>query len=216
MNVVLTPDHRYVDLDDGREYPAVSRIIHRARLRELPYGTRSGERGPRADNMKRGMQRGTEVHRLARSIDETGSLEDAMFSDVFDPADLTAENINYVAAYESFLTTSGYKPTAWESVVCHQRMGYAGKLDGIGWHGTQRVLIDRKTGSVDKSVWLQLTAYRMAHEAMHPQERIDATYAVLLRADQTFSLIKNPLPDGEAEAYWTAAIWLARWHEAAL
>ena len=216
MNVVLTPSHTYVDLDSGREYPAVSRIIHRAGLRALPYGAQPGERGKRADDMRKGMQRGTEVHRLARSIDETGSLEDAMFSDVFDAADLSESNINYVAAYESFLATSGYKPTSWEVVVAHPVLGYAGKLDGIGWLGTQRILIDRKSGSVDKSVWVQLTAYRVAHEFLHPQERIDATYAVLLRADQTFSLIKNPLPDGEAEAYWTAAIWISRWHEAAL
>jgi hypothetical protein len=116
-----------------------------------------------------------------------------------------------VAAYDRFLKTSGYKPTAWEVVLWNRQFDYAGRADGVGWLGSQRVLIDRKTGSVDKSVWLQLTGYRMAWDAMYPTEKIDATYAVLLKGDQTFKLLPNPIEPG-ADAFWVAAVWMARWH----
>lgn len=212
MPVILTPDHRYVDVQTGRQLPSVTAILRMARVRDDPFGFSPGERGPRADTMKNALKRGSDVHRMTRSMDETGSLEDALFEDAFDPADLSETNIVFVAAYDQFLKTSGYKPTAWEVVVWHDQLDYAGRADGVGWLGHERVLLDRKTGSVDRSVWLQLCAYRMAWNAMHPTEKIDKTLAVLLTKDQKFKLLRNPLEPGD-EAFWIAALWMARWHK---
>lgn len=216
--IILTPDHRYLELGTGRQIQSVTTVLRLAKIREAPYGTyghASGEirtgGGPRAESMRKALQRGTDVHRMTRSVDETGSLEDALFEDAFDPADLTETNINFVAAYDKFLKMSSYRPLAWERVVWSKRHDYAGRVDGVGWLGNERVLLDRKTGSIDRSVWIQVTAYRMAWDEMHPTEKIDSTYAVLLKADQTFTLLKNPLEPG-AEAFWVAALWMARWH----
>jgi hypothetical protein len=465
MSVVLTPDHRYLEVETGRQIRSVTSVLRLARVREAPFvGTGAGG-GPYAENMRRALKRGSDVHRLTRSVDETGSMDDALFDDVFDPADLclgvqervltadlrwvpcgdvrrgdkvfgfdeevtanrwrrwkiatvtastpssaecvrvyladgsevvcttnhpwlvrpvaglekkwvradelctagrhrsdgyfalrafhpwepettydagwlagmfdgegwicagndphlgfcqkpgptltrmehglkalgiryaiqrhksgvvriavsggfasileclgrirplrlieglgqkwssrgvqstlvkvlrvervgrraiqrlstssrtyvgegflmhnSAENINFVAAYERFLRTSGYRPLAWEIVLWSQKLDYAGRADAVGWLGANRVMLDRKTGSVDKSVWLQLAGYRLAWNEMHPTEPIDKTYALLLLSDQSFKLLSNPLEPGDAP-YWLAALWMARWHELSL
>lgn len=215
--LILTPDHRYLEVATGRQVQSVTTVLRIAKIRDAPFGT-SGSPEPgkplsaRAENMRKALQRGSDVHRMTRSIDETGSLEDALFDDAFDPADLSPTNITFVAAYDKFLKMSGYTPTAWEVVVWHQQLDYAGRADGVGWLGRDRILLDRKTGSVDRSVWLQLCAYRMAWNALHPTEKIDKTFAVLLKADQSFKLIQNPMEPGD-EPFWLAALWMARWHQ---
>jgi hypothetical protein len=206
--VYLTPDHRYVHAD-GHEVPSVSKILRVSGLRPGPFAF--ARRGQRRGFMEAGLRRGTEVHRLARAIDETGDVSDA-FDDDFDPADLSVGTANYVAADLSFRDTSGYEPIAWEKIVYHPPpVEFAGKIDSVGWFGTRRILIDRKTDrALHKSVYVQLSAYRRAWAVCHPNEQIDRTYALHLKDDMTFALLANPIED-EGWLYFAAAYWMHKW-----
>ncbi len=200
--------HVYRNIEDGTLVPSVSSILRKARVREAPY---SGD-GRRGEAMQRGLDRGTQVHRLTRSIDETGDLADAL-EDYFDPAQLLPETANYVAAYQKFLDTSGYVPTAWEIVLYNARLKYAGRADGVGWYGVKRIMIDRKTDrTLNRAVWLQLSLYREAWDEMYPTEKIDETYAVKLNDDMTFKLVRNPI-DYFYRPFINAAIVMAKWHD---
>ncbi len=208
--VVLTPDHRYIHVPSGREIPSVSEILRVSGLRPAPF--RFARRGPGGINpVDAALKRGVEVHRLTRAIDETGDMDDA-FDDDFDPADISAETVNYLAADSSFRETSGYRAVSWEKIVYHPPpFEFAGRVDSVGWLGSRRILLDRKTDrSLPKSVWVQICAYKKAHEVCHPTEPIDRTYALLLRRDMTFALLANPIED-EAWDYFTAAYWMYRW-----
>jgi hypothetical protein len=150
--VVRTPDHRYLHVETGRYVPSVSRLLTASGIRAAPFVNAAGERpGPLA----RGLKRGSQVHRLTRAIDETGDPDSA--ESEFDPTDLTPENVNYVAADQQFRLQSGYVALAWEVVVYHAALDYAGTIDTVGWLHNQRVLIDRKTDrTLHRAVWLQL------------------------------------------------------------
>jgi hypothetical protein len=193
--------------------PAVSTILREAGVRAAPY--QFARSGRQAGAMAAALQRGVDVHRLTRAIDETGDYEDALDDD-FDPANPSAETINFVAAYRAFLDLSDYRPIAWETIVYSPPpLEYAGKTDAVGWLGPQRVLLDRKTErSLHKAVWVQLGAYKQAWNLCHPTEPIDRTYALVLKADMTFELRPNPI-EGEALHYFVAAWWIHRWHHLA-
>ncbi|MBE3087793.1 MAG: hypothetical protein IMZ71_01555 [Chloroflexi bacterium] len=210
------PTHRYIHVETGRVIQSVSSILRKSHVREPPFtGAGTGQGGPRAAAMQHALQRGRDVHRLTRAMDETYDLTDAL-DDLFDPADLSPANIDYVSAYDRFLHQSEYRPIAWEVVVWHEALDYAGRADGVGWLGTKRIMIDRKTErTLHRAVWLQLTGYRLAWDWLHPTERIDQTYALVLKANQTYDLKPNPL-EQSAEPFWIAAIWLARWHDMVL
>lgn len=204
--------HVYRRLDTGRVVPSVSSILRKSKVRDAPFGAGSPAGSERAYVMERALKRGTEVHRLARAIDETGDVADA-FDDYFDPAVLLPETVNYVSAYQKFLDTSGYVPLAWETLVYHQPFNYAGRVDGVGWLQTRRIMIDRKTDSaLHRAVWLQLSFYRLAWDTMFPDEPIHATYAVKLQNDMDFRLVRNPIDDGYKQ-FVSAALWMARWHD---
>jgi hypothetical protein len=216
MEVMLDAvTHRYIEVETGRVVRGVSGVIRRAGLRPAPPVDASW-----SGVVAAGMQRGTEVHRLTRALDESSDVADA-FEDRFDSADLTESNVNYVAAYHRFLRESGFKPTAWEAIVWHPELDYAGRLDVVGWLNDatglpRRILIDKKTGSVHKSVWVQLSAYRLAWDRLHPTEFIDEEFALLLLPDQTYRLLPNPLGPRGADPFWLSALWMDRWHAMSL
>jgi hypothetical protein len=206
--LLLDTGHGYVHVATGKPVPGVSAILRQAGVRALPMVNGTGRQ---AVAMRAGLQRGTEVHRITRLMDETGDLA-VPFDQVFDPTDLKAENVNFVAAYDRFLRTSDYRPLAWEVLVYHDQYDYAGRLDGVGWLGTQRILLDRKTDrTLHRAVFLQLAAYKSAWDRSRPCQKIDRTYALHLKADMSFELIPNPI-EGEAFHYFTAALWLSRWN----
>jgi hypothetical protein len=206
--VTLDPHtHQYIHTPSGRVIPSVSSILRKSGVREAPF---VGGSGKQAEAIARALKRGREVHRLTRSMDETFDLADA-FEDLFDPADTTVENINYVAAYDKFLRTADYRPIAWEAVLYNPDYDYAGRTDGVGWFGTRRIMIDRKTDrTLHKAVWLQLAAYREAWNRMKPNQKIDQTFALVLRDDMSFELKPNPIEGGDF-GFFAAAIWMARW-----
>ena len=79
-----------------------------------------------------------------------------------------------------------------------------------------QIMIDRKTErQLHRAVFLQLAAYREAWNLNHPNEKIDQTYALILRADMTFELKPNPLEPGDFP-FFVAACWLERWHSMVL
>jgi hypothetical protein len=200
--------HIYRHVVTGRRIPSVTEILRVTGIRPPPVNR------PHAEAVARAMQRGTEVHRLTREIDESGFSDDAA-DDEFDPADIGVENINYVSAYQRFLETSGYIPTAWETVSWLPGYNVAGRMDMVGWLGSKRVLIDRKTGSVHRATWLQLAAYKKMHDFWHPSELIDQTYALLLSADMSFRLLPNPVEE-TAFSYFAGAVWVYQWNRLAL
>ena len=209
--VYLDPvKHVYIERSTGRHIRSVSSILRKAKIREaIPAGA------GKSDALAKALVRGRDVHRLARSMDETYDLDDAL-ADKFDPADVTPENLNYVASYDLFLRISGYVPLAWEAVVYHPEYDYAGRVDAVGWLGTKRIMVDRKTErSLHRAVWLQLAAYREAWNRVHPNEKIDQTFALVLRDNMSFDLKPNPLEPADFP-FFVAACWLERWHSMAL
>lgn len=209
--VVLDPSHRYVHVPTGRIIPSVSSILRKARVREVPF---TGG-GARSEAVAKALQRGTDVHRLTRAMDESYDISDA-FEDQFDPADISVENLDYVAGYDKFLRTSEYRPLAWETIVWDPVDNYAGRVDAVGWFRTKRIMIDRKTDkTLHRAVWLQLGAYKHAWDTLYPTQPIDQTYALILRSDMTFQLVPNPIEDS-AFHFFRAAIWLGRFNDMVL
>lgn len=77
------------------------------------------------------------------------------------------------------------QPLASEVVVRSLRYGFAGRFDLIYQNGNARVVLaDLKTS---KAVWteahLQLAAYKLAWEEMHPDRKIDRTMVLRTNAD---------------------------------
>lgn len=207
--VELTADHKYVHAS-GREVMSVSAILRAADIRPAPFTS-----GRHRYVIERALQRGRDVHRLTRAIDEAGDEQDAL-DDRFDPADVTEESVNYVAAYNRFLKLSGYQPIAWEKVLYHPVYDYAGRTDMVGWLGNLRVLGDRKTDKqLHRAVWLQLAAYREAWNVQYPHEPIDQTGALVLKSDTTFEWKPNPLEPGDFP-FFVGCIWVARWKKMAI
>jgi hypothetical protein len=201
--------HVYTHVETGRRIPSVTEILRVTGIRQAPVTGNSKQGRAVAAALKRG----SEVHRITRELDEAGS-EDV--DDEFDPADFSIENINYVSAYQRFLSTSGYVPIAWEKISWLPDYNVAGRMDMVGWLGAKRILGDRKTGlAVHKSTWLQLSAYRAMWDRWNPTEKIDQTYALLLKNDMTFQLIPNPIDDG-AFAFFAGAVWVHRWQHLVL
>lgn len=133
--------------------------------------------------------RGSLVHSLAEALDRGGALE---LSD-----DTSPEIRGYAQAYQSFFATHKPKTLHSEATVFSDTHQYAGTTDLIAVLQDGRTYcIDRKTGkAIYPETGLQLIAYRNADFILPhgdgttpiPMPKIDATAALLLRPDGTFS-----------------------------
>jgi hypothetical protein len=122
--------------------------------------------------------RGTAVHALIEAH-HYGYLEDGS---------ITPETAPYFSAYLKFLADSGHEPIRSEFEVVHAAWGYRGHPDRLGWLSGRRILLDWKTAEAPElpPAGLQLAAYRLAWNAMHPTEPVDLVAVLQLKADGTY------------------------------
>ena len=103
----------------------------------------------------------------------------------------------YIKAYASFLSVHDLCWDLIESIVYHEKLGYAGRLDRLGYIDRQRAIIDLKTGCPQDYHGIQLGAYDLTLPYKDTKR-----YALYLRADGTFRL-----KDFTQDRY--TGIWLA-------
>jgi hypothetical protein len=88
---------------------------------------------------------------------------------------------------------------------------YGGRVDLVAWHGADRVLVDRKTGSsFHVSTWLQLEGYRQMWEFWHPDQPISETLVIKIPKTGRPKFVRNPYSHLVANV-WTAAVWRYWW-----
>lgn len=144
-----------------------------------------------ADVLAAAMKRGTAVHEAIEAL-SYGYFEGC------DPA-ITG----YVDAYRTFVAESGYRVIAAEVEVTHPAWRYRGHPDSVGWIGSNRAVLDFKTG-VSDGVAYQLVGYAEAWNAEHPTELITAAACVELRENGTYRVTEVDL--GAAKPVWFAAV----------
>lgn len=132
--------------------------------------------------------------------------------------DLPAEGAPYLDAYRKFLAESGHEPIISEFEVRHPGWQYVGHPDRIGWLLGRRTLFDWKcTESVDLPyTGRQLALYRLAWNAEHPTELVEATAALQLKSDGTYRLHELSPADYEQTALAAVVIYQARQREGRL
>lgn len=136
--------HTYTSEDGGVRFPSVTQIC--SLLSDWQFVDDGAA------------QFGSHVHQ-AISMHLAGTLD-------YDALD---ENLkSYLQGAIRFLDDSGLKITAFEEVVLHERLRYAGRLDlrGVTSRRTRRkqeqVIVDWKTGVLTKTVGPQLSGYANA------------------------------------------------------
>lgn len=94
----------------------------------------------------------------------------------------------YLAGYERFLGETGHTPIVSELEVISKLCRAVGHLDRVGWHATERWLVDWKCmESVDpKAARFQLAGYLRLWNDMRPNEPIHRTVVVQLKRDGTY------------------------------
>lgn len=124
-------------------------------------------------------ERGKAVHKAVEFLDK-GTLDDGSVSDVLRP---------YVSGYKNFLKESGYKPKAWETMLGHPILRFAGTIDKVGYLNDRLGILDIKTSkSLDACVEDQLCAYKLLWDEHHPDMPALWRYALQLKDDGTYSL----------------------------
>lgn len=145
------------------------------------------------DVLELGRERGRVVHEAI----------EALTYGYFDPSTFPPEYEPYLDAYRNFLKDSGFEPKYSEIEIRSERWGYRGHPDLIGFIGTQRVLIDAKSGMA-KRVQYQLAGYRIAFNEERPQEPIVSALSLQLRRDRTYRAREHDMT--EAEPVFQAAV----------
>ena len=148
-------------------------------------------------------QRGTAVHRACELLDGGG-----------DGSGLDVESLDpswkpYVAAYQRFLTDTGFRVTDIETPVRSVRYGYTGTPDRVGLLDGKPVLLDLKTGVPWPTVALQTAAYAEAWKEQSRERTLRRRAALYLRADATYGL--TFCEDREDFKRFTACLVLYRW-----
>lgn len=145
--------------------------------------------------------RGTSVHDLCCRLNRGEDIE----------ALLTRKVVNHIAAFSRFKAASEYVSIASEVRLAHPVYRYAGTGDDIGWFQSERSMLDYKSDyAMHPSVWIQLLLYREAWNYWHPTEKVEATYALVLRKNATYDLRRNP-HDADGWPFAVSALWRARW-----
>ncbi len=122
---------------------------------EVIYAVRSRELGADAAR-ERGAARGVNVHDLLREYLTTGSPPN--------PTDHDPEHRPYIQAVVRWLLDRKPepRPDSIEQVVCHPKLGYAGRMDLRATIGLQDLVIDAKTqakGNIYNKALLQAAMY---------------------------------------------------------
>lgn len=169
--------------------PSVTQILRAVGL-ALDY-----DRVP-AHILEHAQQRGTALHRAIQYHAE-GRLELASLHPEIQPG---------FQAYLRFVEHTGHVPIASEVELIHPAWQFIGHPDRIGWLGPERVVIDFKyVETVDLAgTALQVAAYALLWNAVHPTEPVTRRYTLQLRRNGTYRL--HPLEDPHAEQIFLAAL----------
>ena len=140
--------------------------------------------------------RGSYVHQ-AILLHVEGDLADDQLDPVLQP---------YFAAYQRFLTESGFVVTACETRLYDDIVGYAGTVDLVGTLNGRSAVIDIKTGHCPSWVSLQLAGYARLLSKQYPGIQ---RYALNLQADVTYRL--HRFTDRHDEQVFLAAVAVTQW-----
>ncbi len=189
------------------ERPRVTEVLRMA-------GLSPDYSGISAEVLKTAADRGTQVHEMIvlAHLAPTGPGGKGK---------IPAEVAPYWRAFLAFCADTQHVPLYSEVLVEHVQWRYVGHLDRIGLitaphrrgPSVCRCLLDWKcVATLDVAgVAVQLAAYRLAWNSMHPTEFIDPgdCGAVQLKRDATYRLVMIPAPQLlEAEQVWLAALTL--------
>lgn len=140
--------------------------------------------------------RGTAVHEAIEAIVYNFLDESALAEDV----------LPRVAAYRRFVKESGYETTHTEIAVAHPAWRYCGHPDTVGWLLGHRLILDWKNSDSLELMpaGYQLAGYRLAWNAEHPTEPVNAIAVVQLKGDGTYRY--HEVAAAEAEPVFLAAV----------
>lgn len=151
------------------------------------------------------MARGTAVHQCCELIDEN----DLDWDCVGPLGDSIGEPIEgYLRGWEKFLAKSGFVVQEKETRRVNEIYGVSGTLDRRGMLGKDPVILEIKTGQVQKWAGVQLAAYEWLIPDPKPMYQ---RWAVELHRDGTYEMVRFPDPyDTQA---WFACLTIYRWKE---
>lgn len=170
---------------DGVVVPSVTQVLQGVGLINFD--------GVPAAALEYARNRGSLVHQALEFYDQ----------DDLDVYSLDPAIASYLPGYQRYLIDSGFIPETIEQRVYHEQYRYAGTLDRTGTMGGKRVLIDLKTGAVDKWVALQTAAYEMCLPDGYER------YALQLTAEGKYKLTK--FSDHRDRQVWLSALALFNW-----
>ena len=135
---------------------------------------------------------GTHLHRMTERVDAGETL------------DLPEPHRSYIAAYTKALASIGAIVELIESVIVHEPLGLAGRLDRTVFVDGVRYIADLKTGENLSYSWgsiaVQLAVYAGATTIYDPETQ---THSPMLPVDQNRALVIHlPAGKGEAVLYW--------------
>ena len=112
---------------------------------------------------------------LARAAERGTLVHEAVHDDVYhylDESTLPPAVMARFVGWQRFLKDTGYRPLGAELTVTSTRWGFIGHLDGAGWIGADRILLDLKcVATLDPaSVAYQLAGYDIAWSEQRPTE----------------------------------------------
>lgn len=128
-------------------------------------------------NIEKAAERGTAVHKQTEDYDYglIDTLDDEWIQENF-------EIVNYVIAYENFTKDYPSFPIASEESVYSQCYEFAGTIDLVKYIDGKIAIIDKKSSKTISALRsaLQLNAYRLAWNEIHPDLKADALYILQL------------------------------------
>ena len=187
MTVTLNKQTHTYTTDGGVVLPYVSRILEVSGIRE-PYS------GPAIYG-----ERGRYVHAASELLDQNDLAWDLV----------VPEWVGYVRAYEKFLAENEVEWEGSEEIVFRPGQ-YAGTLDRRGKVNRKRVLVDLKTGSPDRSHWIQLAAYN----ATFPAKDRSGLRVLYLMKDGRYKMAAQTAEEtSRSGAIWEAVLTVYLWKE---
>ena len=132
---------------------------------------------------------GIAVDVLDAARDRGSAVHAAVHDDVYhclDEASLPPEVLARVNGWRRFLKDSGYRPILAEGTVISTRWQFCGHLDGVGWIGPERTLLDLKcVATLDPAiVSYQLGGYDLAWAEQRPTEPFKRYLGLQLLPDE--------------------------------
>ena len=146
-------------------------------------------------NREKGLKRGKRIHKVLELYDQNDLVE----------ASVMPSDRGYLEAYKRFRADTGFLPYLVENSVYSGPFWYACTLDRAGrFPGfVDPILIDIKTGPVERWTGIQLCSHELALE-----EGPHLRYGLQVRADGSFNRYRDlvPFPDPQDMTVWKACV----------